>query len=53
MGKEDEEEEVSSYRMTLRKSEDTGIWKRRQYKAISEELLLEDVKHLSQNRHAE
>jgi hypothetical protein len=25
MGKEDEEEEVSSYRMALSKSEDTGI----------------------------
>jgi hypothetical protein len=50
MGKEDEEEEVSSYRVTLRKSEDTGIWKRKHYKAISVELPLEDVMDLSQNR---
>jgi hypothetical protein len=27
---EDEEEDVSCYRMTLRKREDTGDWKRKQ-----------------------
>ena len=36
--------------MTLRKSEDTGIWKRKHYKAISEELPLRDVMDISQNR---
>jgi len=36
--------------MTLRKSEDTGIWKRKHYKAISEKLPLKDVMDLSRNR---
>ena len=44
---EDEEEDVSSYYMTLRKGEDTGNWKIEHYMALCGELALEEATDLS------
>ena len=44
---EDEEEDVGSYWMTLRKGEDTLIWRRKLYIALCEELVLEEALDLS------
>jgi hypothetical protein len=47
MWKEDEEENVGSYWMTLRKREDTNIWRRKRKIALCEELDLEEALDLS------
>jgi hypothetical protein len=47
---EDKEEDVGSYWMTLRKGEDTLIWRRKLWIALCEELALEEVLDLSQGR---
>ena len=46
----DEEENVSCPCMTLRKTEETGIWKRKHYNTLSGELTLEQVMDLFQDR---
>jgi len=43
---EDEEEDVSSYRVTLMKWEDTGNWKRKHRTALCGELALEEAMDL-------
>jgi hypothetical protein len=43
---ENEEEEVLSYWITLRKREDTGKWKRKHYNALCEILALEETMDL-------
>jgi hypothetical protein len=47
MSMEDEEEEISSYRMSVRKRKHTGSWKTRYYIALSRELALEKALDLS------
>jgi hypothetical protein len=47
---EDEEEDVSNYWKTLRKQEYTGIWRRKHYFPLSEELTLEEAMDLSQEK---
>jgi len=49
-GKNGEEEDVGSYRMTLRKSEDTENWKRKHCISLWEEFDLEQAKDLSKDR---
>jgi hypothetical protein len=46
-GRQDEEEDVSSYWMTLRKRECTGNWKGKHKMAVSAELALEEAMDLS------
>jgi len=48
--REDEEEGVSSYGMTLRKREDFGNWKRKHWIALCRELALCDAMGLSYDR---
>ena len=45
--KEDKEEDVGSYWMTLRKGEDAVIWKRKLWIALCGELALEETLDLS------
>jgi hypothetical protein len=47
---EDKEEDVGSYWMTLRKGEDTLIWKRKLWIALCGEVALEEVLDLSYDR---
>ena len=47
MWQEDEEEDVRSYRMTLRTGEDTLIWKRRLWIALCGGIVLEEALDLS------
>jgi len=44
---EDKEEDVGSYWMTLRKGEDTLIWKRKLWIALCAELAFEEALDLS------
>ena len=44
--REDEEEDVSNYWKTLGRQEYTGIWMRKYYFAMSEELVLEEAMNL-------
>ena len=48
-GREEVEEDVSSYLIALRKREDTGIWKRKHYIPFNGELGLEENANLSQD----
>ena len=47
MWQEDEEEDVGSYWMTLRKGEDTLIWKMKLWIALCGELTLDEALDLS------
>jgi len=49
-GGEDEEEDVRSCCMTLRRIEDIGTWKRKQYIALCGEFALGETMELSQDR---
>jgi hypothetical protein len=49
-GWDDEEEDVICYRMTLRKQEDSGKWKRKHLIALRGELAFEDVMDLTYDR---
>ena len=49
-GREDEEEEVSSYWVTLRKREAVSPWKRKNYLALSGKFALEHVTRFSQGK---
>jgi hypothetical protein len=49
-GQEDEEEDVNSYWMALRKTEGTGISKRQYQVALVREIALEEVMNLSKGR---
>jgi len=48
--KEDDEEDVSSYGVTLRQREGTGSWKRKYYIALYGELDLQEAVDLSLDR---
>jgi hypothetical protein len=45
--REDDEKEVSSYWMNLRKKENTGNWKKKHQIALCGELALEEIVDLS------
>jgi hypothetical protein len=49
-GREDGEEVVRSYRINLRKSDGTGLWKRKHQIALSGEVALEETMEQSQCR---